>query len=75
MEGSRQLGFFLFLVFSLQLAWPPHSLACSTTPGTVMRPPQIGVSDADARQRILGAVLNVHKQEWKMLSHTTLYTS
>ena len=34
--------------------------------------PQIGVSDADARQRVLGAVLNVHKQEWKMLSHATL---
>ena len=23
-----------FFVFNLQLAWPPHSLACSTTPAT-----------------------------------------
>ena len=26
--------FFFFLVFNLQLAWPPHSLACSTAPAT-----------------------------------------
>ena len=28
--------FFFFLVFNLQLAWPPHSLACSTAPDLVL---------------------------------------
>ena len=33
---------------------------------------QIGVKDANARQRILGGVLHVHKKEWKMSSHSSL---
>ena len=33
MEGRYYQHILLFfLVFSLQLAWPPHSLACSTAP-------------------------------------------
>ena len=35
MESSycQQAVTFFILVFNLQLAWPPHSLACSTAPG------------------------------------------
>ena len=35
MESSycqQAVTFVFFLVFNLQLAWPPHSLACSTAP-------------------------------------------
>ena len=33
---------------------------------------QIGVKDANTRQRILGGVLHVHKKEWKMSTHASL---
>lgn len=33
---------------------------------------KIGVKDINARQRILGGVLHVHKKEWKMSSHASL---
>ena len=61
MESSycQQAVTFFFAVFDLLLAWPPHSLACSTAPETNYQ--------ADLNKRVKKATKRVQKTLLKSL--------